>query len=176
MWPRRYSRVTDKQPALASRDLDDNLPERAALTDVGEGFRDRCQLERAVDVDADISGDAQLGQRLEVRGAFLHDEHAHPASCERAGDPAECHRAEQPTHRPTDAPIATARGERSAVGEHRSSGDQIEDQVVGTSAREVLASVIDHHVRAERPHVFELAGVVDARDVRAESLALLDRE
>jgi hypothetical protein len=53
--------------ALDSVDLDDDLPQGTAFTNVGEGFGDVVEPERAVGVDADVSGDAQLGQRLEVR-------------------------------------------------------------------------------------------------------------
>ena len=38
-------------------------------------------------------------------------------------------------HRPADAAVAAAGGERSAVGEHRAMGDEIEDEVVRLVAR-----------------------------------------
>jgi hypothetical protein len=54
---------------------------------------------------------------------------------------------------------------------------QIEHTVVPLAgAREVLRPVVDNVIRAERPHEVELAGVVDARDVRARPLGELDRE
>ena len=47
------------------------LPGRA-FADVREGVGDLVEPERAVDADADLAGDAQVGQWLEVRRAQLH--------------------------------------------------------------------------------------------------------
>ena len=42
-----------------------------ALADVGERLGYLVERERAVDVDADVAGDAQVGQRLEVGRPLL---------------------------------------------------------------------------------------------------------
>ena len=116
--------------ALPQFVVDHDLAEGAALTDVGEGLGYVVEPERAVDVDADVTGDAQVGQRLEVGRPLLHGEHPHPATGEPAGDPADRHDAQQRSHGPADAAVTAAAGECSAVGEHRPVRDEIEDEVV----------------------------------------------
>ena len=96
---------------------------------------------------------------------------------EPAGDPADRHHTQQRRHGPADATVTTVAGERSAIGEHRSMGDEIEDQVVRlVAASEIVAAVVDHLVGAERPHELELAGVVDSGHVRPKTLGQLDGE
>src|SRR4029078_6401428 len=56
-------------------------------------------------------------------------------------------------------------------------GDEVDERVVRLiRAREVLAAVVDHLVGTERAHEVELAGIVDARDMRTAPLGELDRE
>src|SRR5512132_1786574 len=59
---------------------DDDLAEGAALTDLGEPFRYLIERAGAVDVDAHVTGDAQIGQRLEVGWTRLHDQHPEAAA------------------------------------------------------------------------------------------------
>jgi hypothetical protein len=96
---------------------------------------------------------------------------------EPAGEPADREDAQQRSHRPADAAVAAAASECSAVGEHRSMSDEIEDEVVRlVGIGEVLTAVVDDVVSTERPHEVKLAGVVDAGHVRTESFGELDRE
>src|SRR5690606_3411920 len=105
---------------------DDDLPQRAALTDVRERLRHVVEPDRAVDVDADLARHAQVGQRLEVAGALLDRQYADPAPGRPARDDADREQAQQRAHRTADAPVAPAAGEGPAVGEHRPVGDEVE--------------------------------------------------
>src|SRR6185503_18881771 len=97
------------------------------LADVGERHGYLVELERAVDVDADVAGDAQVGERLKLGRTLSHGEDADPASGDPAGDPADRHDAQQRADRPADAAILAAGGERSPVRQHRPVGDEVED-------------------------------------------------
>ena len=79
---------------------DDDLAEGMALADVGERHRYLVERERAVDVDADVAGDAQVGERLEAGRSLSHGEDADAASGEPAGDPADGQDAQQRADRP----------------------------------------------------------------------------
>ena len=50
---------------------DDDLAEGAALADAGEGLRHVGEWERAVDVDRDLAGGAEVGERREVGGPYF---------------------------------------------------------------------------------------------------------
>src|SRR4029453_5322363 len=131
--------------------------------------------EGPVDVDADLAGDAQVGQGSEVGRSLLHGEDAHPATGEPADDPADGQDPEQCSGGSPDTAVPAAASECPAIGEHGPVSDEIEDQVVARAgAGDVLTAVVDHGVRAERPHEVELAGVVDPRDVRTEPLGELE--
>src|SRR5919109_294253 len=96
---------------------------------------------------------------------------------EPAEDRADRHNAQQCRHRSPDASITAGRGECTEVGEYRPMNDEIQDEVVWlVAAGKVLASVIDHLVRADRPHEVQLAGVVDTGHMRTQSLGQLDGE
>lgn len=68
---------------------DDDLAESVALADVGERHGYLVESERAVDVDADLACEAQVGERLKLGWTLSHGEDADPASGEPAGDPAQ---------------------------------------------------------------------------------------
>src|SRR4029079_13994719 len=64
----------------------------------------------------------------------------------------------------------------AGLAEGMVAGD-VEDQVpLPTALRVVLAGVVDDVIRAERAHQRQLAGVVDAGDVRAVRLGELERD
>ena len=87
--------------------------------------------EGAVDVDAHVTGDAQVGQRLEVGGARLYGEHAEAAAGDQPTRRADREHPQQRSDGPADTSVPAAGSERSTVGEDRPMGDEIEDQVVG---------------------------------------------
>ena len=98
---------------------------------MGERGGDLVEREDAVDVDLDLAGDAQVGQRLEVGRPLLHDEHPDRAAGEPARPTAaDGEHAQQRAHRPADAPVRAAGCERAPVGEDRPVRDQVQDQVV----------------------------------------------
>jgi hypothetical protein len=51
-----------------------------SLADVPQRFRHLVEPERAIDVDADVARDAEVGQRGEVRWPLGHHEHPHVAT------------------------------------------------------------------------------------------------
>ena len=123
-------------------------------------------------------GDAEVGQRLEVGRTLLHREHPDRAAGEPRRPPSRpvstrsSARTDPPTHR-----YRAAGRQRAPVGEHRPVRDQVQDQVVRrVRAGEVVPAVVDHLVRADRPHEVQLGGVVDPGHVGAEPLGELDRE
>jgi hypothetical protein len=68
---------------------------------------------------------------------------------------------------PPDAAVAAVALECSTVRKHRAIRDEIEDEVIAlVGTGEVGALVVDHLVRAERPHEVKLAAVVDSSYVR----------
>jgi hypothetical protein len=169
---RHKAKLTSK---LANGDND--FAEGVAFTDAGERCGYLGEPERAVDVDADIAGKAQVGYGLEVRRALLDEKHSDPAVGEPADDGADRDNAQQSRHGSPDTSITAAGGEGTPVGEHRAMNDEIEDEVVWLVAPgKVLTSVIDHLVRTDRPHELELTGVVDTGHMRTRSLSQLDRE
>ena len=112
-----------------------------------------------------------------MAGSHLDDQHADPPPGRSTGEPTDREDAQQRRDRAAHAPVPAARRQRTAIGEDRSVGNEVEDHVVRVvAAREVVGSVVDHVVGTERPHVIQLAIVVDARHVGAESLGELDRE
>ena len=64
---------------------DDDLAEGMLFTDVGEGFGYLGKPDGAVDVDADVSGDAHFGQRLEVRRTLPDGQYSEPAAGDQPG-------------------------------------------------------------------------------------------
>jgi len=60
-------------------DRDHDLAEGMTVTDVGKRVGYLVESVRAVDVDSDLPSDAQLGEVLELCGAFPDSEYAHPA-------------------------------------------------------------------------------------------------
>ena len=62
----RWARPRGKEQELGQRRSDDDLAEGVALADVGQRFRHLVERVGAVDVDVDVTGHAQVGQRLEV--------------------------------------------------------------------------------------------------------------
>jgi hypothetical protein len=129
---------------------DDDLAERVTLTDVGERVGDVIEPERAVDMDANVPSDAQVGQWPEAGGSFLYGEHSQLPTSEPAGEPANRQHAQQHAHRPADTPLTAAASECSAVGEHRSMSDEVEDEVVVlASSGEVLTAIVDDRVGTE---------------------------
>jgi len=64
-------------------DRDHDLAEGMTVTDVGKRVRYLVESVRAVDADSDLPSDAQLGEGLELPGAFPHSEYAHPALVSR---------------------------------------------------------------------------------------------
>ena len=79
---------------------------------------------------ADLPGDAEVGERLEVGRPLLHDEHPDRATGEPPDHRAGGEHAQQRAHRPADAPVRAAGCQRTPVGEHRPVRDQVQDQVV----------------------------------------------
>src|SRR5262245_45148306 len=110
----------ESRPSLAapSGRSDDDLAERTALADVGECRGYLVERERPIDVDADVAGDAQIGERLKVRRSLPHGEYADPAAGEPAGDPADRQDPKQRSDRSADAAVAAAGREGASVGEH----------------------------------------------------------
>jgi hypothetical protein len=124
-----------------------------------------------------MSGDAECGERLEMRRPLAHCQYADPSTREPTDDRADRDDSNQCRHRPADTAIPATASERPPVGEHRAMGDEIEDPVVRLGAAgEVFAVVVDHLVGAQRPHEVELAGVVDSGHVGTCPLRQLDRE
>ena len=76
---------------MISVDLDDYLAEGATFADMAQRVRYLVEPECAVDVDVDVTRDAEVGQRLEVGGSLLHREEPEPATCDPAGDRADRH-------------------------------------------------------------------------------------
>ena len=58
--------------ALNSVDLDHHFAEGAPLAHVAQRVRYLIEPERAVDVDGDVAGHAQVGERLEMRRPLMH--------------------------------------------------------------------------------------------------------
>ena len=127
----------------ASVDLDDDLAGGASCTDVGERSGDVVEAEATVDVDPNVTGDAHPGYRSEVGWTFLNGEHAHPATGNSGRDRADGDHSENRWDRAPDAAVAASWRERPTVREHRPMGDDIQDQVVGPVAGEVVAVVVD---------------------------------
>ena len=101
-------------------------------------------------MDADLTRDAQVGQRREAGRPLLHDEHTQPPMGQPPGEPPTVTTRSSVAHGPADAQVATTASEGTAVREHRPMRDQIEDEVVGrVAAGEVVASVVDHLVGAD---------------------------
>ena len=62
-----------------SRHGDHDLAEGAAFADVGEGLGNVVEPERTIDVDANVTSQAEVGQRLEVGRSFLDGEDPDPS-------------------------------------------------------------------------------------------------
>src|SRR6476620_12501004 len=85
MWPRAARRPRSDGPSEPwSGWGDDDLAEGAALPDVGQRFRYLIERVGAVDVDAHVTGEAQIGQRLEVGRTRLHGQHPEVAARDHA--------------------------------------------------------------------------------------------
>ena len=59
--------------------LTTTLPRARPSPDPGQRLGHLVERERAVDVDAEVTRDAQIGHRLEVRRPLLDREHTQPA-------------------------------------------------------------------------------------------------
>ena len=84
--------------------------------------------------------------------------------------------AEHGARRPPDAQVAPSGHERAPVVRHRAARDEVEHEVVGLLAGEVVDAVVEHLVGAEGAHEVELARVVHPRHVRPGGLGELHRE
>jgi hypothetical protein len=74
--------------------------------------------EGPVDVDAHVTGDAQVGQGLEMGGPLLDEQDTEPAAGGSPGDGADREHTQHRRDRSSDAPISAAGSERSTIGEH----------------------------------------------------------
>ena len=100
--------------------------------------------------------------------ARLHDEDAHTTSGRTTRDETDRERAQQRSRRATDASVATTVRQRPAVGEHRSTGDQVEDQIVGlVGAGEVLDAVVNDDIGTDRSHERQSVAAAHRGDVPA---------
>src|SRR3954452_22317925 len=77
-----FSTPRERRPRSAH--LDDDLAPRPPLPDVGQGRGDVVETERAVDPDADLSGETALGQRGERGRPLPPDEDTPPPPREPA--------------------------------------------------------------------------------------------
>lgn len=79
--------------ALRSSHCDHYLAEGVTLADVGQGVTYVVETERAVNVDADVPCDAQVGERLEPRRSQLSDAGDEAVQVTGRGTPLGCRRA-----------------------------------------------------------------------------------
>ena len=146
-------------------DLHHDLAEGAALAHVAQCFGHLLESERAVDVDPDMSGDAEAATGSKCVG---------PSRTARMP-------IRRPVSRPiieadrddrisvgTDPPTQRYRPPRASARRRRTPSDGRRDRgpvVRLGAAGEVFAEVVNDLVGAKRPHEVELAGVVDSGHV-----------